>query len=169
MKEKNDDPELIMANLMFTLLQSIKLCEADLKYSLDVYLKNGEYDKTAILYELLDKNYYDYSPSKIKIILEGKKYAEHPSIDTNVERVVNKIRNITDPDELYREVQQMEEFKAEAQGILDSLEGVVSLLTAFDESDQPFILPPLTGKNMENFKRIIAEIKSGKKEKKKKL
>jgi len=169
MKEKIDDPELVMANLMFTLLQSTKLCKTDLKFSLDVYLKNGEYDKTAILYELLDKNYYDYSPSKIKIIIEGKRYAEHPNIDTNVERVITKIRNITDPDELYREAQKMEEFKAEAQGILDSLESVVSLLTAFDESDQPFILPPLTGKNMENFKRIIAEIKNGKKEKKKNI
>jgi len=171
---KKTPQELIIADCVVTLLQSAVPCEKDLKYALDIFIKYKKAKKASIIYELLEKKYFDQSPSKVDIFSWSKEFVEAVNIDfvdednnpttfniwTDKEKVIDKIKSIDDPEELTQKLQELNDYKLEARKLLDSMNGLMSLLTAFEGTKKPFLLPPLTGDNMKNFKRIIARIKS---------
>ena len=154
-----DQQEEMFAGILFFLLQSTKLCKKDLEYISNVFMKHDDFEKASIVYELIDKEYYDQSPSRIEKLLEGVELSL--TLDNLIQNKAEIINNIN-----IEELIEVQNIKKQSAVFLDFLTRLVEQSTAFSDNPQPFLIPPLTGKNLKNFVKIITDGKKGVKRKK---
>ena len=149
---KKENKNLWLANMVLSVIRFGKVCKDDIDFALKYFIDNNEYEKCAILKELLDNNYFD---DKIKN--QVKSYEEMIEILFELESLKNTVN------ELKNELNDTNLNKI--RGVVDVTKNMMDDVDLKDKifNKPKIVYPPLSKKNLSFYKKFLKEYVNDKK------